>query len=76
MKCFHCGAEAEPRKTNHIVDLEDCIVIVRHVPSFVCPQCKEVMYTASVARHLEQYVIAAKAAMSELSVINYHDLSA
>ena len=76
MKCFHCTAETEPRRTNHIVDLGDCIIIVRHVPSFVCSECGEVMYSAPVAKQLEQYVTAAKAAMSELSVINYQDISA
>lgn len=76
MKCFHCAAEAEPRDTNHIVDLGDCIIIVRHVPSYVCPQCGEVMYAAAVAKRLERHVAAAKAAMSELLVINYQDLSA
>lgn len=73
MKCYQCAAEAVPRQTNHIVDLGECIIIVRHVPSFVCPQCGEVMYTAPVAKRLEQYIASAKSAMSELSVINYQD---
>ena len=76
MRCCRCAAEAEPRKTNHIVDMDSCIVIVRRVPSYVCPDCGEVMYTAPVAKQLEQYVQAAKDAMSELSVINYQELSA
>ncbi len=74
MKCFHCAAEAQERETNHIVDLDNCIIIVRRVPSYVCPECGEVMYTAPDAKRLERYVNAAKAAMSELSVIDYHDL--
>ncbi len=74
MKCFHCAAEAQERETNHIIDEGDCIIIVRHVPSYVCPQCGEVMYAAPVAKRLEQYVSMAKAAMSELSVIDYRDL--
>lgn len=71
MKCFHCAAEAEERETNHIMDSGDCIIIVRHVPSHVCPACGEVMYTASVAKHLEGLVSAAKAVMTEIAVINY-----
>jgi len=74
MKCFRCAAEAQARETNYIVDFENCIIIVRHVPSYVCPECGEVMYTASVAKRLERYVSAAKAAMSELSVVDYRDL--
>ena len=30
---------AEERLTNHIVDLDSCIIIVRRVPSHVCPKC-------------------------------------
>lgn len=76
MKCFHCAADTEERQTNHIVDYQDSIIIVRHVPSFVCPKCGEVMYSAPVAKRVEQYVQMAKAAMSELSVVNYQDLIA
>lgn len=76
MKCFYCASEAEERLTNHIVDLGDCIIIVRRVPSHVCPKCGEVMYTAPVAKRLERYIETAKSAMSELSVVNYQDLSA
>ena len=65
MKCCRCAAEAEQRKTNHIVDMDNCIVIVRRVPSYVCPSCGEVMYAAPVAKQLERYVQAARAAMSE-----------
>ena len=50
MKCYHCAVEADAKKTNHIVDMDDCIIIVRQVPSYVCPKCGEVMYTASVAK--------------------------
>lgn len=76
MKCYHCAVEADAKKTNHIVDMDDCIIIVRQVPSYVCPECGEVMYTASVAKQIEQYVDAAKSAMSDLSVINYQNLIA
>ncbi len=74
MKCFQCAAEAQEQETNHIVDLGNCIIIVRRVPSYVCPHCGEVMYTAPVAKRLEQYVSMAKATMNELSVIDFRDL--
>jgi len=74
MRCFRCAAESQARETNYILDVENCIIIVRHVPSYVCPECGEVMYTAPVAKRLEQYVSTAKAAMSELSVVDYRDL--
>lgn len=71
MKCFHCATEAISKETNHIEDLGDCIIIVRHVPSWVCPDCGEVMYTATVAKELERLTKAARDMMTEIAVINY-----
>ena len=71
MKCYKCMAEAVEKQTNYIVDLGECIIIVRHVPSFVCPECGEVMYTASVAKRLEQIVNDARSSLMEIVVMTY-----
>ena len=71
MKCYKCMAEAVEKQTNYIVDLGECIIIVRHVPSFVCTECGEVMYTASVAKRLEQIVNDARSSLMEIVVMTY-----
>ena len=71
MKCYKCMCEAIEKQTNYIVDLGECIIIVRHVPSFVCLQCGEVMYTASVAKRLEQIVDDARNSLMEIVVMSY-----
>lgn len=76
MKCYKCMEEAVEKQTNYIVDLGECIIIVRHVPSFVCPQCGEVMYTASVAKRLEQIVNDARSSLMEIVVMSYPDNAA
>ena len=76
MKCYHCASETKEKETNHITDFGECIVIIRRVPSYVCPNCGEVMYSAEVAKQLERCVNAAKSVMSELSVVDYQALSA
>ena len=73
MKCYKCAAVAIEKLTNYIVDLGECIIIVRHVPSFVCPDCGEVMYTASVAKQLESIVTLAKNSLTEIVVMNYSE---
>ena len=54
-----------------MVDLGNCIVIVKNVPSQVCAQCGEVSYSDEVAARLEQLVDQVKNSLTEIAVINY-----
>ena len=54
-----------------MVDLGNCIVIVKNVPSQVCTQCGEVSYSDEVAAPLEQIVSQVKNSLTEIAVINY-----
>lgn len=54
-----------------MVDLGNCIVIVKNVPSQVCTQCGEVSYSDEVAARLEQIVSQVKNSLTEIAVINY-----
>lgn len=77
MKCYKCAAEAVEKKTNYIVDLgQGGIIIIRNVPSFVCPDCGEVMYTAPVAKKLEHLVESARNSLMEIVVMSYTDHAA
>ncbi len=76
MKCYKCAEEAVEKQTNYIVDLGQGIIIIRHVPSFVCPKCGEVMYTATVAKKLEQLVDSARNGLMEIVVMSYSDSAA
>ncbi len=33
MKCFYCKGEIAPSVTNHVVNYDDCIIIIKNVPS-------------------------------------------
>ena len=39
MTCVMCKGDMEDRLTTFMVDLGNCIVIVKGVPSHVCSQC-------------------------------------
>lgn len=71
MTCFMCKGETEDKLTTFMVDLGDCIVIVRKVPSHVCKQCGEVSYSDEVSERLEQIVDKVKKAPVEISISNY-----
>ena len=76
MKFYKCAKEAIEKETNYIVDLDHGIIIIRHVPSLVCPNCGEVMYTASVAKKLEQLVNYGRNSLMEIVVMSYSDSAA
>ena len=70
--CFLCKGKLENKLTTFMVDVGNCIVIVRHVPSQVCRQCGETSYTDEVAEQLECIVNSVRNTMTEIAVVNYH----
>lgn len=73
MNCFMCKGTLEEKKTNFMVDIDDCFIIVRGVPSYVCAQCGEVSYSDEVAASLERIVAKVRDAVSEIAIVNYQD---
>ena len=71
MYCFLCKGSLENRNTTFMVELDNCIIIIKNVPSQVCKQCGEVSYSNEVAKHLEELVNSVKNAITEITVINY-----
>lgn len=71
MNCFICGGNVEDKKTTFMVELDNCIIIIKNVPSQVCKQCGEVTYSNEVAKQLEKLVNSVRNAITEITVINY-----
>ncbi|HAG13512.1 MAG TPA: hypothetical protein DCG49_06580 [Ruminococcus sp.] len=57
--------------TTHVVNYQNCIIIIRNVPCLECDQCGEKYYTDAVAEKLERLVNSAKQLMQEISVVDY-----
>ena len=66
-----CKGDMEDRLTTFMVDLGNCIVIVKNVPSHVCKQCGEVSYSDEVSERLERIVDNVKKSPAEISISNY-----
>ncbi|MCL2815818.1 MAG: type II toxin-antitoxin system MqsA family antitoxin [Oscillospiraceae bacterium] len=71
MNCFLCKGRIEDKPTTFMVDLDNCIVIVKNVPSQVCCQCGETSYSNDVAHALEKIVNDMRQAVTEIAVVNY-----
>jgi len=66
-----CKGKLEDKKTTFMVELDQCIVIIKCVPSQVCRQCGEASYNNEVAKQLEKLVNSVKNSITEITVINY-----
>jgi YgiT-type zinc finger domain-containing protein len=73
MRCFMCKGKLEDMRTTFMVDIGNCIVIVKNVPSQVCAQCGEVSYSDCIAARLETIVNDMRNASTEIAVVNYSE---
>ena len=73
MKCFMCKGSLNDKLTTFMVDVDNCIVIVKKVPSQVCAQCGEVSYNNDVAKKLEEIVNTLRSSITEIAVVSYTD---
>ena len=72
MKCGICKAEMEETNVSYTEDIEQGVVVIRHVPAQVCTECGNTWYSGTVAAQLEKIVDKfAASAGSEVSVINF-----
>jgi len=72
MNCFYCKGRTVETTTKFIVDLGNCVVIVKNVPARVCQQCGEASFSDDVAKQLEKIVEAVKGGIvSEVAIVEY-----
>lgn len=71
MNCFMCKGTLEDKNTTFMVELNNCIIIIKNVPSQVCKQCGEVSYSNEVAKQIEKLISSVKNSITEITVINY-----
>lgn len=75
MKCFLCKGEIVNGFTNHVVNYEECIIIIKNVPCEKCEQCGESFYSDEVAKVLEKIVKQVKAIVSDVAVFEYDKMA-
>ena len=73
MNCFMCKEKVEEKNTTFMVELDNCIIIIKNVPSLVCEQCGEVSYSNEVSKQLEKLVNAVRNSITEITIINYSE---
>jgi YgiT-type zinc finger domain-containing protein len=72
-----CRGKLRDGCSTFTANLENCIIIIKNIPSSICGQCGEVSYSDEVTRRLEQIVNSIKqTAVTEIAVVNYSEKAA
>ena len=61
----------EKQLTNYIADLDNCIIIIKNVPSLVCTQCGEKYYDNNTMKKIESILYSLENIITEVAVVNY-----
>ena len=73
MTCFFCKGNLKDSTTNHFVDLNFSMIIIKGVPCRKCDQCGEVVYSGIIVRRIEQIVDTLKNSLTEIAIVNYSE---
>ncbi len=72
-QCSLCKGKLKEDKINHVVDIDDLIIIIKKVPAEVCKQCGEYYLDHKIAQKVEEIVDNVKNNKAEVIIINFYD---
>ena len=72
-QCSLCKGKLKKDKINHVVDIDDLIIIIKKVPAEACKQCGEYFLDHEIAQKVEEIVDNLKNNKAEVIIINFYD---
>lgn len=75
-KCSFCKGELEKDRVNHMLDIDDLILIIKNVPANVCNQCGEYYLGHYIALKVEEIVDELRDSGAEVIIVNFEDKAA
>ena len=71
MTCFLCKGTMKAGHTTHMMELPNCILIIKNVPCPICEQCGEVAFESDVIENLDRIAAKLGDVMTEIAVVQY-----
>lgn len=75
MVCIECGHNLGNKPKRYVAELENCVLIIKNVPTHVCPVCGERYYDNNVARKIEKIVNQFKGLIEEVAILEYDKIA-
>lgn len=70
--CMYCKCDTVKQSTTtHVVNYNNCVIVIKNVPCEECEECGEKYYTDEIAERIENIVNLAKKMMQDVSIIDY-----
>jgi len=63
--------KTQPVEKTHAVTLDNSVIIVKRVPSWVCGQCGEVYFTDDVMQNVEMIIDKLESLIKEVAIVEY-----
>ena len=77
MNCFFCKGIIKEGFSCYTAEIDDCVIVVKKVPSYICNQCGEKSYSDNVARQLEKIIKQiTNSVKTEVAIVSYSDKAA
>ena len=71
MKCFFCKSELEHKNSALTIELEDCIIVIKDVPTEICERCGQKSYSDDVAARIEEITEQTRDTLTEIVVVHF-----
>jgi len=71
MKCFFCKTDLEHKKLAFTLELDNCIIIIKDVPTDFCEKCGQRSYSDDVAARIEEITEQSRDMLTEIVIVHY-----
>jgi len=75
-ECSLCKGKLKNDQVNHMVDIDDLIIIIKKVPAEVCKQCGEYYLEHEIALKVEEIIENLKDNKAEVIIVNFDNRAA
>ena len=71
MNCFYCKGAIEQVLAAFMVELDNCIIVIKNVPTDTCLKCGQKSYSDKVADRIEKITTGMRNTMTEIAIMHY-----
>ena len=71
MSCFFCKGEMVSKRAAFTLELDNCIIIIKDVPTEICEKCGQKSYTDDVAARIEEITEQTRDSLTEIVIVHF-----
>jgi len=71
MNCFYCKNVLEHNKAVVTIELDNCLIVIKDVPTETCMKCGQRSYSDEVAAQIEKITDSVRNTFTEIAVVQY-----